>query len=84
MGKQHLLSQGPLLDEHGNLSEAGYAFSLVKEYNRKKIKGLKSRIKEWDYYFISDNEYGVALTIDDNSYMGLVSVSVLDFNNHVE
>ena len=82
--KQHLLSPGPLLDEQGNLKEAGYAFSLVKEYDRKAIKKLKSRIKEWDYYFISDDEYGVALTIDDNSYMGLVSVSVLDFKNHIE
>ncbi|MBR0439766.1 MAG: DUF2804 domain-containing protein [Bacilli bacterium] len=79
--KQHMLNKGPLLDDKGNLIEAGYAFSLVKEYNRQAIKGLKSRIKEWDYYFINDNDYGVALTIDDNSYMGLVSVSVLDFKN---
>lgn len=82
--EQHLLSHGPLLDEKGNLSEAGYAFSLVKEYDRRKIKGLKSRIKEWDYYFINDDEYGIALTIDDNSYMGLVSVSILDFENNRE
>ena len=81
---QHLLEKGPLLDEKGNLVEAGYAFSLVKEYDRKAIKGLKTRIKEWDYYLICDEEYGVALTIDDNSYMGLVSVSVLDFKNHTE
>ena len=81
---QHKLSSGPLLDEKGNLAEAGYSFDLVKEYSRKSIKGLKSRIKEWDYYFISDGEYGVALTIDDNSYMGLVSVSVLDFKNKTE
>ena len=40
---QHKLSNGPLLDEKGDLSEAGYAFSLVKEYDRKAIKGLKSR-----------------------------------------
>ena len=82
--EQHLLSNGPLLDEKGNLAEAGYAFSLVKQYDRKKIKGLKSRIKEWDYYFIHDDEFGVALTIDDNSYMGLVSVSVLDFEKQRE
>ena len=81
---QHLLSKGPLLDEKGNLAEAGYAFDLVKEYNRKKIKGLKSRIKEWDYYYIGDRDFGVALTIDDNSYMGLVSVSVLDYKNKTE
>ena len=81
---QHKLSNGPLLDEKGNLNEAGYAFSLVKNYQRKDIKGLKWRIKEWDYYFISDDEYGVALTIDDNSYMGMASVSVLDFKNKRE
>ena len=76
---QHQLTPGPLLDEKGNLAEAGYAFSLVKEYNRKAIKGLAGRIKEWDYYYIGDQHFGVALTIDDNSYMGLVSVSVLDY-----
>ena len=81
---QHKLSNGPLLDEKGNLAEAGYAFELVKEYNRKAIKGLKGRIKEWDYYYIGDEEYGIALTIDDNSYMGLASVSVLDFKNKKE
>ena len=81
---QHKLSNGPLLDEKGNLNEAGYAFSLVKQYQRKDIKARKGRIKEWDYYFINDEEYGSALTIDDNSYMGMASVSVLDFKNKVE
>ena len=81
---QHKLVEGPLLDEKGNLNEAGYAFSLVKNYQRKDIKGLKSRIKEWDYYFINDENYGVALTIDDNSYMGMASVSILDFKEKKE
>ena len=81
---QHELSEGLLLNENGNLNEAGYAFKLVKKYQRKDIKGLKSRIKEWDYYFINDDEYGIALTIDDNSYMGMASVSVLDFKNKKE
>ena len=76
---QHKLSNGLLLDEKGNLNEAGYAFDLVKEYRRSDIKAAKSRIKEWDYYFITDGEYGIALTIDDNSYMGMASISVLDF-----
>ena len=81
---QHKLSEGPLLDEKGNLIEAGYAFDLVREYSRKDIKGLVSRKKEWDYYFICDEEYGIALTIDDNSYMGMASISVLDFKNRKE
>ena len=81
---QHQLQKGPLLDEKGDLVEAGYAFSLVKEYDRSKIKKVSGRIKEWDYYFISDGKYGIALTVDDNSYMGLVSVSVLDFQNKTD
>ena len=81
---QHKLSKGPLLDSKGNLIEAGYSFSLDKVYDRKAIKGLKGRIKEWDYYYIGDDQYGVALTIDDNSYMGLVSVSVLDYKNKTD
>lgn len=79
--EQHLLTSGPLLNEKGNLCEAGYAFSLVKEYDRKKIKAGKSRIKEWDYYYIGNQERGIALTIADNSYMDLCSVSLLDFRN---
>ena len=81
---QRKIDNGPLLDENGNLLEAGYAFDLVREYDRKKIKGLKTRIKEWDYYYIHDKEYGIALTIDDNSYMGLVSVSIIDYKNKTE
>ena len=84
--KEHLLSNGSLLDKQGNLVEAGYAFSLIKEYDRKLIKANKWRIKEWDYYYVGNNEYGIALTIDDNSYMDLCSVSLLDFKtgNYLE
>ena len=82
--KQYQLSAGPLLDEKGRLTEAGYATSLVKRYDRAAVKGGRSRIKEWDYYLIYNDRFGVALTIDDNSYMGLVSASFLDFENRTE
>ncbi|MDD4312365.1 MAG: DUF2804 family protein, partial [Eubacteriales bacterium] len=81
---QHLLSNGPLLTEQGTLAEAGYATSLVKTYERKAIRGGAARIKEWDYYLIYNGRYGVALTIADNSYMGLLSVSFLDFETKTE
>ena len=77
---QHKISKRkPLLDGKGRLTEAGYATSLILEYNRDAIKANKSRIKEWDYYYIGNSEFGVALTIADNSYMGLDSVSLLNF-----
>ncbi len=77
---QKELSIGPLLDDNGNLCEAGFSYRMVKEYDRKKIKAGKFRIKEWDYYYIGNNHKGVAFTIDDNSLYGLGSVSILDFD----
>jgi hypothetical protein len=81
---QHLLSKGPLLDPNGVLTEAGYATSPVKTYDRKAVKGGALRIKEWDYYLVHNGRYGVALTIADNSYMGLLSASFLDFEQKTE
>ena len=77
--EQHLLTPGPLLNEHGNLVEAGFAYSLVRHYDRSAIKTKPSRIKEWDYYYVGNKEYGVALTVADNGYMSMASVSILTF-----
>ena len=76
---QNKLSEGKLLNATGNLNEAGYATSLVKQYTREDIKASKWRIKEWDYYYVGNSKYGVALTIADNSYMSLCSLSFLNF-----
>ena len=81
---QHLMKNGDLLNDKGELIEAGYATSLVKKYDKNKIKANKLRIKEWDYYLIYNNKYGVAITVDDNSYMGLNSFTLLDFTTPKE
>lgn len=74
------LDNGDLLDKSGCLVQSGYAFSQVKDYCRAAVKS-KLRIKEWDYYCVTDGEYAVALTVADNSYMSLASVSVVDFKH---
>lgn len=75
---QHKLKPGALLDAQGVLKEAGYATSLVKTYDRAAIRGGALRIKEWDYYCIIDGDIVLALTIADNSYMSLDSVSFIN------
>ena len=75
---QRMLSPGPLLDARGALVEAGYATSLVRRYDRAAIRACGLRIKEWDYYCIIGGDTVLALTIADNSYMGLESVSLID------
>lgn len=81
---QHLLSEGPLLNEQGDLVEAGYAYSLVKKYDREAIKAPKLRIKEWDYYYVGNAHYGLALTVADNGYMSFVGATVFDFDKAIE
>ena len=76
---QNELKKGPLLDDEANLSEAGFSYRMVKQYDRSKIKAKKSRVKEWDYYYIGNNKHGIAFTIADNYLYGLASVSLLDF-----
>lgn len=79
MEQKEVLTAGKLLDEKGRLIEAGYAKKLIREYKREDIKAKGYRIKEWDYYIITNGKYALALTIADNSYMSLVSASWLDF-----
>lgn len=69
----------PLLDEKGNLTQPGYAKKLLPVYDRSKVRGGFARLKEWDYYYVGNDRFGVALTIADNSYMGLDSISFLSF-----
>jgi hypothetical protein len=69
-----------LLDENGTLIESGWSTDLVKTYDRSAVKASKWRIKEWDYYLITNGTYGVALTFAENSYLSLASVSFLDFS----
>lgn len=73
-----------LLDESGNLKHPGYATSLILDYNRSQIKAHKMRIKEWDYYLVYNKDYAIALTIDDNYYMGLVSASFINLKEKWE
>lgn len=78
--RQHeIIVSDALLDEKGNIKEPGWARGLLPQYDRKAIKANPFRIKEWDYYLVCDDQFGVALTIADNSYMGLISASILDF-----
>jgi hypothetical protein len=76
---QHELKDGDLLDKAGRLTEAGWARSEKKRYRRAAIRAPALRIKEWDYYCALSEEYGIALTVADNGYMGLLSASWLDF-----
>ena len=82
---QHeITTPAPLLNDDGSLYEAGYATYPILVYDRSSIRAGRLRIKEWDYYLVQNDRYAVALTCDDNSYMGMMSVSFIDFEKKTE
>ena len=73
-----------LLGADGALSEPGWARSQVWRYDRKAIRAPGFRIKEWDYYLIlhdgrdaREESFALAMTLSDDGYVGLQSVSLL-------
>lgn len=75
---QHRMQEGPLLDTRGHLAECGWATREVRRYDRAAIRASRLRIKEWDYYCILTPDYGLALTVADNGYLGFLGVSWMD------
>lgn len=76
--QNQIITASELLDERGNLVQKGYATRPMLRYDKKRV-ALPWRLKEWDYYLVMDGDFGLALTVADNYYVGLASVSVLDF-----
>lgn len=79
---QHEITEpSDLLDPFGELNQIGWARRLLLNYNREYIWHGWSRIKEWDYYAILHDEYGIAFTVADLGYMSLIAIVWLDFKN---
>ncbi len=68
----------PVLDENGNLTQSGYCFTPLYQYDRSAIKTSPLKTKEWDFYQISNDRYTVQVTIADISLGGAVTVGYFD------
>jgi hypothetical protein len=76
----------PLLGPDGILQEPGWSRRPLQLYSRADIKKRPTRIKEWDYYSVlsPSGDFGVCFTLSDDGYIGLQSVTFLDFKNAFE
>ena len=79
MRNHEVVKRQQLLKDDGSLRTPGWSRSLLQKYDRRKIKAPKFRIKEWDYYLVLNEEFAGAFTISDDGYIGLQSVSLLNF-----
>lgn len=57
----------------------GYSTKSILTYDRKAIKALPWRIKEWDFYQITDGEKCLQFTIGHAAYAGQIGVMLFDF-----
>ncbi|HJA11849.1 MAG TPA: DUF2804 domain-containing protein [Candidatus Mediterraneibacter merdipullorum] len=84
MRNHEVTTEQDLLDAAGKISEPGWARRPVWRYDRTRIQSPAFRIKEWDYYLVMNGEYGAAFTLSDDGYIGLQSVSLLNFRERWE
>jgi hypothetical protein len=82
---QHKITQpSKLLNKQGELIQTGYATTLILDYNRQDVRARRLRLKEWDYYLIYNDDYGIAITVGKTVVFGLISVTFIDFKNKTE
>ncbi len=67
-----------LLDSDGNVANPGYCVKSNYIYKRKDIKANPLRIKEWNFYQISDDRYTVQMNIFDISMGGAATFALFD------
>lgn len=77
--QNQIFQSTPLLNSEGNIATPGFAKKMLYVYNRENIKAPKARIKEWDYYYISNKSYALCVTISDLGFVGALSLTVMDF-----
>ena len=77
--QREITASGDLLDERGRLLTGGWARQLSLRYDRRRVAASPLRIKEWDYYEITNPEYGIVLLVYDIGYQGRAVVKWMDF-----
>ena len=73
-----------LLKPNGQLIEKGYATRMNFIYNREYIKKFPFKLKEWDFYQVSDGKYMVQLSFANINIGGYVAAKLVDLVNGKE
>lgn len=76
--QKEITSRTPLLDENGHPKSPGYCKRNLYTYNKDQIKKHRRRIKEWDFYTISDGRYRIELNFFNISFAAALTASFVD------
>ncbi len=75
-------TKGDILNLDGTLKEATVQTVPNLSFNREDVK-KKGKLKEWETYYISDNRYGLIVSLCNLSYAAVLSASVVDFGKNI-
>lgn len=79
MNRQHEITRRtPLLRADGTLAEPGYCKRNLFVYNRGAIGASRYRLKEWDFYQVSDGNVMVQLNLFNISYATCATFGLVD------
>lgn len=71
--------QTPLLNDNGELVNCGYSTKDVWLYNKENIAD-KGKLKEWEFYQVSNEKWLLQITYGHVTYAGNVAFTLLEFD----
>lgn len=75
-------SSWPVLDQNGH-PQPGWADKGLMDFDRAQIKAPPWRIKEWDFYQITDENFCLQFTFGHAAYAGNVGCMLFDFKQGI-
>ncbi len=76
--QEHLFSPGEHALHRGGSANAGYTLAGDALYDRSRVCAAPWRLKEWDFYQISDDRLCLQLVIGHVSYAGNCNIALFD------
>ena len=76
--QKRITSHTSVLNEKG-IPNPGWASEGIFKYNRKAIKARAWRIKEWDWYQVSNHSHALQFTFGHAAYAGQIGIMFFDF-----
>lgn len=70
-----------LFDEQGLLANPGWATKAYWNYNPLKMAASRTKSREWDYYLIANENYGISFSIAYTGNVSRMTVNFLDYEH---
>lgn len=82
MPQNEITSAQPLFGKDGCLANPGWGRKLFFDFDPKQMAASYERLRAWDYYFVGDENFGIAISIAFVGSFSRAAVQVLNFREN--